>query len=133
MSNDADGNGTTGDIGAITAANHITNDQIELDKLQLAVVANPQLTLRFSRYGATIYEQIPGSVAPTLTNPDNIGNYATAEGSGRVIPNALEASNSSLTAAVPELALAQKIYAAIAKVITVALSNIDVALALGPR
>ncbi|MGV3522873.1 MAG: hypothetical protein ACO1RX_01540 [Candidatus Sericytochromatia bacterium] len=111
----------------------IQNDQIALDRLQLAVVANPQLTLRFSRYGATIYEQIPGSTAPVITNPDNIGNYATAAGSGRVIPNALEASNASLTSAVPELALAQKIYAAIAKVITVALSNIDVALALGPR
>jgi flagellar hook protein FlgE len=119
-------------------AGDIINDQISLDRLGLTVWPNPQLELEFSRYGATTFQRVgfATNVPPPVANRaviDAVGNYTNIGGSGRVIPNALEASNASLTASVPELALAQKMYSAIAKVIQVALANIDTALALGPR
>ncbi|PKL80451.1 MAG: hypothetical protein CVV27_00340 [Candidatus Melainabacteria bacterium HGW-Melainabacteria-1] len=142
MSNDANGDGTAGDLGVITQAAHVTNDALELDKVAIAVINNPQLTLQFSRFGSGIFERITQlNESPVVDNllatMDALGNYnnanAGAIGNGRVIPNALETSNASLTQSVPELALAQKMYAAIAKVIQVGLANIDVALGLGPR
>ncbi len=130
--------GATGsDIDAIGVdPGDIVNDQISLDRMAVEVIANPQLTLRFSRFGSTIYEKvgIPANTPPAnLATMDAIGNYNQANGAGRLIPNALEASNASLTAIVPELSLAQKMFSAIAKVIQVAFANIDTALALGPR
>lgn len=119
-------------IGADTG--DIVNDAISLDRLAISTWPNPQLELKFSRFGATIFERVNPLVAATIGTTDAIGNYTSADGSaGRVIPNALEASNASLTQSVPELALAQKMYSALAKVIQVALANIDTALALGPR
>jgi len=114
----------------------IVNDQIALDRLAINVFPNPQIDLGFSRFGSGVFEDT--TVAPTapptnLATMDSIGNYSNADGNGRVIPFALEASNASLTQSVPELALAQKMYSAIAKVIQVALANIDTALQLGPR
>lgn len=124
---------TDGDAMGVDAGD-VVNDQLALDRLQIQVVPNPQLTLEFSRFGSSIFEQIPGSVLPAVVTPDAIGNYNDAgNGAGRVIPSALEASNASLTQSTPELALAQKLYQALAKVIQVALSNIDTALQLGPR
>lgn len=137
--------GTTGGQTAFNAigidTGDIVNDQISLDRIGLAVWANPQLQLEFSRFGSTVFEQIgANNAAPpaaSYATMDAIGNYTNTnagfQGSGRVIPNALEASNASLTQAVPELALAQKMYSAISKVIQVALANIDTALQLGPR
>ncbi len=115
----------------------VVNDQLSLNNIAIATFPNPQLQLEFSRYGATIFQETGANsllapVAGRVAQPDFVGNYdnATAgfQGSGRIIPNALEASNASLTASTPELALAQKMYAAIAKVISVALQNIDVVL-----
>lgn len=124
-------------------AGDVVNDQISLDRVAMITVPNPQLRLEFSRYGATTFQEVgannnqPGTggsnftILDNLANVDNVGNYSSGNGaSGRVIPNALEASNSSLTAETPKLALAQKMYAAIAKVISVALQNIDVVLNL---
>lgn len=124
-------------IGADTG--DIVNDQVSLDRFRMVIWPNPQLELEFSRFGSSTFQRV--GVATTTPPPaaniaavDAVGNYAIAGmGSGRLIPNALEASNASLTAAVPELALAQKMYSAIAKVIQVALANIDTALSLGPR
>jgi len=126
-----------------TNATDIVNDQISLDRVEIATFRTPQLSLGFSRFGATIFQEVGANqfLAPTNagfsgnlpTLQDAIGNYQSPAGSGRIIPNALEASNASLTQAVPELALAQKMYSAIAKVIQVALANIDTALQLGPR
>lgn len=117
----------------------IVNDQIALNRMAVYVEPTPQLLLRFSRFGATVFERVEDAPDDPLAGAkvatvDAIGNYAAAgQGSGRVIPFALEASNASLTAAVPELALAQKMYSAISKVIQVAFANIDTALQLGPR
>lgn len=117
----------------------IVNDQIALNRMAVYVEPTPQLLLRFSRFGATVFERVEDPPNAALLGAkvavvDAIGNYnAAGNGSGRVIPFALEASNSSLTAAVPELALAQKMYSAISKVIQVAFANIDTALQLGPR
>ncbi len=123
----------------IDIAGDVVNDQIALNRMAIATFPNPQLQLEFSRYGATVFQETGANslLAPPagrVTNPDAVGNYdnvtAGFQGSGRVIPNALEASNSSLTAETPKLALAQKMYAAIAKVISVALQNVDVVLNL---
>jgi len=119
-------------------AGDIVNDQITLNRMALRVFPNPQLDLRFSRFGSSIFETVntPTTTPPTaaqLATVDAIGNYNNANGAGRLIPNALEASNASLTAIVPELSLAQKMFSAIAKVIQVAFANIDTALQLGPR
>lgn len=124
-------------------AGDIVNDQISLERVAIITIPNPQLQLEFSRYGATTFQEVgagnanPGAAgsnftfANNLANVDSVGNYSSGSGvSGRVIPNALEASNSSLTAETPKLALAQKMYAAIAKVISVALQNVDVVLNL---
>ena len=136
---DRNSDGTVDGALNINTANDVVNDQISLERLAVATFPNPQLGLAFSRYGATTFQETGANsllapVAGRLANIDNVGNYTNGtagfEGSGRVIPNALEASNSSLTAETPKLALAQKMYAAIAKVISVALQNIDVVLNL---
>lgn len=118
-------------------AGDFVNDQVALDRVGIAAWGNPQLELEFSRFGATTFQRVGVALntpPPSVAAIDAIGNYTSGVGAnGRVIPNALEASNASLTAAVPELALAQKMYSAIAKVIQVALANIDTVLALGPR
>ena len=119
-------------------AGDIVNDQLSLDRVLITVFGNPQLQLGFSRFGSGVFEELGTNnllvpIGASQATIDAIGNYTNANGSGRVIPFALEASNSSLTQAVPELALAQKMYSAIAKVIQVALANIDTALQLGPR
>jgi len=140
---DRNGDGVVdGALGNLAA--DIVNDQITLNNVAIFVAPNPQLELKFSRFGATVFERVavPTNQPPPVNNVANIdalGNYTADRGggatlgSGRVIPFALEASNASLTASVPELALAQKMYSALAKVIQVALANIDVALQLGPR
>lgn len=143
MSNDGDaitmiddGDATIGElgvtVGAATGDEDVYNGQILLDHLQLQIVNNPQMELQFSRYGSTIFEVVPGAALPAISVPDVNGNYTDASGNaaGRVVPNSLEASNASLTQTVPELSLAQKMYSAISKVITVTLSNIDTALSL---
>ncbi len=134
-------NGAAGEVGNALGIDtgDIVNDQVSLDRFAMVIWPNPQLELEFSRFGSSTFQRV--GVATTTAPPaanvatvDAVGNYAIAGmGSGRLIPNALEASNASLTAAVPELALAQKMYSAIAKVIQVALANIDTALSLGPR
>ncbi len=145
MSVTRDGAGVVNGLGNALGgdAGDIVNDQISLERAAVVAVGNPQLRLEFSRYGATVFQEVgannanPGAAGSTFTiagnvaDIDNVGNYGSGIGaSGRVIPNALEASNSSLTAETPKLALAQKMYAAIAKVISVALQNIDVVLNL---
>lgn len=143
MSNDGDaitmlddGDATVGElnvtVGTVTGDEDVYNGQILLDHLRLQIVNNPQMELQFSRYGSTIFQLAPGATLPPVSIPDVNGNYNDAGGNaaGRVVPNSLEASNASLTQTVPELSLAQKMYAAISKVITVSLSNIDTALSL---
>lgn len=122
--------------GVIDIATNVTNDQINLNQMAIQVWPNPLMELEFSRFGATVFSWVGfplNTAPPNLGLMDAIGNYTDVLGNGRVIPFALEASNASLTSSTPELALAQKMYAAIAKVIQVALANIDVALSLGPR
>lgn len=129
-----DADATPGELNQGGAANDedVFNGQILLDHLMVQIVNNPQLELQFSRYGSTIFEVSPGVTLPGTSTLDVNGNYNDAGGNpaGRVVPNSLEASNASLTQTVPELSLAQKMYSAISKVITVTLSNIDTALSL---
>lgn len=113
-------------------ATDLTNGVINLNALQVATTATPQISLQMSRFGATIFEgtglgTITGTALADGTVPTSTGDIGTV---GRVVPQALEASNAVLSSSVPELALAQKMYAAISKVIQVAQSNIDVALGL---
>lgn len=108
-------------------ATDLTNGVINLNNIQVMTTATPQISLQMSRYGATIFES---TGLGTLTNVATVTSTGDIGTVGRVIPQALEASNAVLSSSVPELALAQKMYAAISKVIQVAQSNIDVALGL---
>lgn len=87
----------------------------------LIQVTTPQF-LEYSEFGATHFEfpRDPNSV---------VGSTATLPIDGRVSgvlqQYALEGSNASLTLAVPELSLAQKLYSAIGKVMSVFNSTLD--------
>jgi flagellar hook protein FlgE len=109
----------------------IVNGQVVLNRIGISNFTNANLQLQFSRFGSTVFELTTGNADPgieTVTAEGTINEGAVPV--GRVVPNSLEASNSSLTQAVPELALAQKMFSAISKVIQVVQSNIDVCLGL---
>jgi flagellar basal body rod protein FlgG len=109
----------------------IVNGQVALNRVGISNFTNANMQLQFSRFGSTVFELVTGITDPgaeTVTAEGTINEGANPV--GRVIPNSLEASNSSLTQAVPELALAQKMFSAISKVIQVVQSNIDVCLGL---
>ncbi len=111
--------------------NDLVNGQVALNRVGISNFTNANLQLQFSRFGSTVFELVTGIADPgaeTITAEGTINEGANPV--GRVIPNSLEASNSSLTQAVPELALAQKMFSAISKVIQVVQSNIDVCLGL---
>ena len=87
----------------------------------LVQVTTPQF-MEYSEFGATHFE-LPN-------DPNNVtGLTATApingSTSGVLKQYALEGSNASLTRAVPELSLAQKLYSAISKIMAVFNSTID--------
>lgn len=73
--------------------------------------------LRFSRFGSTVFE-VTGNAA-------DAGEYQLTTGAARVVPAALESSNSSLSQVLPELSLAQKFFSAVSKVISVHQTNLD--------
>ena len=82
----------------------------------LADVTAPQ-ALQFSQYGSTIYNDI------------NAGAHIGTATDGAVIDqNALEASNSSMTAAVPALNMAKNGYSAMTKVFQIMSENQDAVL-----
>jgi flagellar basal body rod protein FlgG len=87
----------------------------------LVQVTTPQF-LQFSEFGATHFElpRDPNNVVGTTINTPIDGRA-----SGVLQQYALEGSNASLTLAVPELSLAQKLYSAISKVMSVFNSTID--------
>lgn len=120
MSEDGDAIGTD-------VANDITNGVINLNRFTITTTATPQLSLKMSRFGSTIFETTGIGTLTDITTVTATGDVGTT---ARVIPQSLESSNASLSSSVPELALAQKLYAAISKVIQVAQSNVDVALGL---
>ncbi|PIQ23831.1 hypothetical protein COW36_13400 [bacterium (Candidatus Blackallbacteria) CG17_big_fil_post_rev_8_21_14_2_50_48_46] len=87
----------------------------------LVQITTPQF-MEFSEFGATHF-RLP-------SDPNNVvGATATTpidgRASGALKQFALEGSNASLTLAVPELSLAQKLYSAIGKVMSVFNSTVD--------
>lgn len=121
----------TDDTAFGSNVNDLVNGQMALNRVGISNFTNANMQLQFSRFGSTVFELTTGSGDPgaeTVTAEGTINEGANPV--GRVIPNSLEASNSSLTQAVPELALAQKMFSAISKVIQVVQSNIDVCLGL---
>lgn len=121
LNNDGDTNDTVGGLPEIAAnkvitstniATYLANASSSLNERTLAQFVNPQ-ALKFSQYGATIFE-IGAAVAPTS------GTFTST-----IQTKALEASNSSLQLLVPELSLAQKMFQALTKVLQVHHTNID--------
>jgi len=112
-----------------------TNDPMLFDQMMTTRVLTPGLLralepamLEFSDQDGSSYFKYPGnaSVQGDLANPG-----FPIDGSNGILHNySLEGSNSTLTETVPELALAQKVYSAIATVIKVANANLDEVLRL---
>ncbi|GIW23559.1 MAG: hypothetical protein KatS3mg068_2566 [Candidatus Sericytochromatia bacterium] len=69
--------------------------------------------LKFSRYGSTVFDATNAGVATVVNDVD-------------LIQSALESSNAALNDTLPELALAQKMFSAVSKIINVHNSNLDV-------
>jgi len=100
------------------------NDLVRLNNLAGPVFNEQHLQgfaapnfLRFSRFGSTVFE--------TTGNAADAGPYVVSQGAARVVPAALESSNSSLSQTLPELSLAQKFFSAVSKVISVHQTNLD--------
>ncbi|GIW22877.1 MAG: hypothetical protein KatS3mg068_1884 [Candidatus Sericytochromatia bacterium] len=83
--------------------------------------------LRFSKYGSTVFEQAtPNIPAGSTLNPVDFFRDASNQSSlVRVSGNSLEASNVQLPSSLTELSLAQKIYAALTKVIQIDQQKLD--------
>lgn len=83
--------------------------------------------LKFSKYGSTVYEQnTPGIPIGSASNIIDVFNDAsTISEKVRVMGNSLEASNVQLPSSLTELSLAQKIYAALTKVIQIDQQKLD--------
>jgi len=84
--------------------------------------------LRFSKYGSTVYEQEDPSVPANETSSNDFFQFAntgTVSEKVRVSGNSLEASNVQLPSTLTELSLAQKIYAALTKVIQIDQQKLD--------
>lgn len=114
--------GNTGQAAILDVANGLVRIDNNAATLSAAVVMNetdllntttPNF-LRFSRYGSTVFES---------TNDSTM--IGMAPGESRIVAQTLESSNSSLSASLPELSLAQKFFSAITKVISVHQTNLD--------
>lgn len=84
--------------------------------------------LRFSKYGSTVYEQAdPALPADESTSIDtfDVATTGSVSENVRVSGNSLEASNVQLPSSLTELSLAQKIYAALTKVIQIDQQKLD--------
>jgi len=69
--------------------------------------------LKFSRYGSTVFDATNAGIAKVVNDVD-------------LIQSALESSNAALNDTLPELALAQKMFSAVSKIINVHNANLDV-------
>ena len=113
-----------------------TNDPLLLDQTLSSLSLTPGIIkalepalLEFSDKEGSTYFKFPGVTkvqGSLLDLNDPIDGRAT----GMIQNYTVEGSNSSLTETIPELALAQKVYSAIASVIKVANANLDDVLAL---
>lgn len=79
----------------------------------------------YSNYGSTVWDgKFQGNRATAQTVVNGSAGNLSSNGS-RLIENALEGSNASMSSSVPELALAPKLYSAITKTIVVHQKNLD--------
>jgi len=83
--------------------------------------------LRFSKYGSTVFEQATPNipVGSTINTLDFFRDASNQSSMVRVSGNSLEASNVQLPSSLTELSLAQKIYAALTKVIQIDQQKLD--------
>jgi flagellar hook protein FlgE len=85
-------------------------------------------SLRFSRFGSTIFEFPPGQTNNSdgvFSTPTSTTNAFDGFSDGSILTKSLEASNASMTQSVPELSLAQKLFSALTKVLQTKQTNID--------
>lgn len=73
--------------------------------------------LKFSKFGSTVFDATQGGTITQITDAE-------------ILQSALESSNSALSDTLPELSLAQKMFSAISKIITVNNEDLDVAINL---
>lgn len=74
-------------------------------------------SLKFSKFGSTVFDATQGGTITQITDVE-------------IIQSALESSNSALSDTLPELSLAQKMFSAISKIITVNNEDLDVVINL---
>lgn len=74
-------------------------------------------SLKFSKFGSTIFDPTQSGIATQITDAE-------------ILQSALESSNSALSDTLPELSLAQKMFSAISKIITINNEDLDVAINL---
>lgn len=74
-------------------------------------------SLKFSKFGSTVFDATQGGAISLITDVE-------------IIQSALESSNSALSDTLPELSLAQKMFSAISKIITINNEDLDVVINL---
>lgn len=110
-----------------TVATTTSNDPDQVDiyrlgsgpfrPLEIVVPAAPHDSLRYSAWGATVFERVPGAAAMPAYILDNNNRPKFIGGRTSIVQQGLEASNADLNTLIPELALAQKMFTAIGKLI----------------
>lgn len=106
---------------AATQAQKNTQDLTE--RPIVSNISSPQ-NLVFSRYGSTLFS----TTASAFTDVSQ--DAAAASQKGDRVQSSLESSNSSVTTLIPELTLAQKMFTALSKVLTVFNENLDITFGL---
>lgn len=85
--------------------------------MEIVVPMAPHDSLRYSGWGATVFEQVPGSGTLAVYALDTNNRPKFWTGRTSLVQQGLEASNADLNTLIPELALAQKMFTAIGKLI----------------
>ena len=123
--------------GALSSELVRTNDPLLLDQTLTTNELTPGIIqalepalLEFSDTDGSTYFKWPGNNKVKGDPLDPTQDLIDGRATGMIQNYAVEGSNSSLTETVPELALAQKVYSAIASVIKVANANLDEVLRL---
>jgi hypothetical protein len=84
------------------------------EPLRIAVFPTPELSLRYSCYGATVFEPAGPSVGPSYHALEGTRFQALRT---TLATSALEGSNADVSRIIPELSLAQKLFAALTQLI----------------
>jgi flagellar hook protein FlgE len=89
-----------------------------MDEIMLTKGPDSAKDLQFTKYGSTVWEWMnaPATMPVELPGTDDTGT---------IVSGSLEAANTSLTGSVPELAMAQRMFSALSKVLTTKVGDQD--------